>query len=91
MRSIELACERIREYNRPVFEETAEEARVSRCQADSAQMCGGNGEHVSLHALWMKGSFTWPMWRYINTRIYDELTKCQVVRGRKTRFLGVQL
>eukprot|EP01048_Picozoa_sp_COSAG05_P039907 COSAG05_NODE_20133_length_282_cov_1.688525_1_plen_80_part_01 len=28
---------------------------------------------------------------YIYTRIYDELTKCQVVRCRKTRSLGVQL
>eukprot|EP01048_Picozoa_sp_COSAG05_P001600 COSAG05_NODE_55_length_23493_cov_709.337907_10_plen_79_part_00 len=29
---------------------------VSRCQANSALGCGDNGKHVSLHALWMKGS-----------------------------------
>ena len=27
---------------------------------------------------------------YIHTRVYDELTKWQVVRGRKTRSLGVK-
>ena len=60
---------------------------VSRYQVDSALECGDNGGH----ALRMKGSSNWPVWRYKNTIIYDELTKCQVVRCRRTRSLGVQL
>ena len=30
--------------------------KVSRCQANSALECGGNGEHASIHALRMKGT-----------------------------------
>ena len=59
---------------------------------DTAPRCGSNGEHASMHATTDKVVDRSTYVKiHINTRVYDELTKCQVVRCRLTRLLGVHV